>query len=308
MRRLTMNNNTILISAYFADLHLSEFGGRTKHLCESKYLPSLKSIKKTETPLYIWYDDRYHDEYYIRLRALTSEQDILEGYSLYDSSLYMRLRKLKMKKDINSYRSQRSYDFCINKLWMIERSLHHMPDYEYYWWMDMGLSYENLFPHKYFPFIHQENHWERFSECTLFCPELIKKLNQEASNKVSIFMINRPEHGVNRQEFPHYYDMGKTVIGGLFGGRKDIMQHFISKFLIFVEECIDQEKLYVEEVYLSIFYMMNPHMFNVYEFDTWYSQDQTHALDEYGQPPPGQAFFHHFEKLLDLKITEYQPI
>lgn len=306
------NDNTLLISAYFADLQLSEMGGRSRHLAECKYLPSLKSIKKTSTPMTIWIDERYAETYHQQLYRWLQEayqREMVLVYNLYTSAYYDTIRKLKVERSINSYGEQRSYDFCINKLKMISNSLDiYKDEFEYYWWIDAGLSYEVLYPYKYFPLIEVENHLERFSECDLMSPTLIQNLNALTEDKVTVFMINRPEHWVNVEEIPEYYTLGKTIIGGLFGGSRQAMQNLFAVIIPMVEGYLNKGQLYLEEVYLTLCYIHHPELFNVCAFDTWYSVNQKHALDSRGMPPKGKGFYHWIETLAGFPESTYETL
>jgi hypothetical protein len=295
-----MASDTLLISAYFSHLQQSEFGGRSQHLAECKYLYSLKSMKKMQTPMVVWLDARYKDEYINKITPLTYEQTKFECMNLLDSPYYQIIKELKSSKGIELFGKERSYDFCINKMLMIKRTLEMYPGYKYYWWIDAGLSYENNFPYKYFKYINDVGHQERFNECSLFDQPLIKGFNKQLQkNKVTAVMMTRAEHYIDPEEMPEIAGKSKTIIGGLFGGTKRMMVKMINELLPLMDAELAKGHLYLEEVYLTLLSARRPELFNLQTFDTWYSSDQKHALDEHGNPPPGDKFYEIFEKAFE---------
>lgn len=302
------NNQTLMISAYFADLHLTEMGGRRKNLCESKYIPSLKSLKKMEVPFAVWYDANYHHTYPSLLRTVLDGNDVLLPYNLFAGPFYSKIKRLKTKYQINGCGEQRTYDLFIHRVIMMQETLRLFPDYEYYWWIDAGLSYESLFPHKYLPFLKEQHHWQQFAECTVFRPCIVQNLNQDAGDQFSVFMINRCEYPWLNDLFSDFRELNKTIIGGLMGGKKEVFSNFLTDFIPFIDDLLDRDYLALDETYFTMFWMKHPELFKIHPFYTWYNDDHHFAHDERGKPPKGKAFFHWIEEMAEIPITPYEAV
>lgn len=301
------HKDTLLITAFFPYLKETEFGGRSWYLAEQKYLPSLKSISKTETEMLIWTQEERFQESFDKLKDFVPGTTYVQELSLWDSPRYHQIKELKFKKEIDSKGNERSYDFCINKLWMIRDAIVEMHDLDYYFFIDAGLSYHNNIPDQYIPLTDQEGNISRFAECTLFNPKMIDGLKEIADqDKIFCIMMSRPEHAIDYEELPEYYKLQKTIIGGLFGGNKKTMLKFIDGLLPFVEDHLNKGHLYLEEVYLSLYYIEHPELFHVEEFDLWWHPGFAcnFARQEDGSVLPGRKFYTILEKLNGIENND----
>lgn len=294
------HSNTLLITAYFPYLQNTEFGGRSWYLAEQKYLPSLRSIAKTKAPLFIWTQKEQFQESYHKLKEFVLPSSYIEAYSLFDSPLYSFIKELKVRKGINSQGNERSYDFCINKLLLIRDALVRFKDKEYCFFIDAGLSYHNNIPDQYFPHTQEEHNIARYAECSLFSPKLIDGLKKIADqNKIFTIMMTRPEHAIDLNELPEYVALKKTIIGGLFGGKRSMMLQWFNELIPFVVQHLKNNHLYLEEVYLSLFYLKHPTWFHVELFDLWWHSGFAcdFARLPNGKVLPGRKFYTILEKL-----------
>ena len=75
------------------------------------------------------------------------------------------------------------------------------------------------------------------------------------------------------QNYYNQYDSTLHVIGGLFGGKKEIMKWYVNEFQHSLKKITEETKrLYSEEHYMSLIYVNNRDKFKTYTFDIWWHE------------------------------------
>jgi len=146
--------------------------------------------------------------------------------------------------------------------------------YDYYYWIDAGLSHSGLIPNKY---LEQTNHERRYYESSLFNNVFLNNLIKFTGDK--FFMIGKENDknywsGTVDRKWYDQYDRKVHVIGGLFGGKKEIWDEIVTIFENYLEKLLPEDKrLYHEELIMSLMRVNHNDMFVLKEFDTWWCKD-----------------------------------
>jgi hypothetical protein len=168
--------------------------------------------------------------------------------------------------------------------------------YDYYYWIDAGLSHTGLIPEKYL----SGPGYRRYFESSLFNNKFLENLINKTNDKFLIISKENSrnfwENTVDRQ-FYKKYDNSVHIIGGLFGGKKEVLDTITTQFINNLKSVIEfQKKLFLEEHFLSLIYQNNKDIFTTLDFDVWWHEDN------YKESPPGfftknKSFYKILEEL-----------
>ena len=79
---------------------------------------------------------------------------------------------------------------------------------------------------------------------------------------------------VNELHF-NEYDNSRHIIGGFFGGKKELLNEIITLFKKYVYQVTEHDKrLYHEEDIMTLMYRNHPNLFVTLEFDIWWHEDE----------------------------------
>lgn len=264
---------TKFITAIYSDLYGSEFGGRPNR--RDHYRWSLLSLlKMTDADFVCYTSPREIDS--LKLFFYNENQINPEKLKLveYDLENHYFLELFKKYKDFDS--AKRS-DRCIEIQYMkfiwygFEDS-----SYDYYYWIDAGLSHCGLIPNKYLTpgGIHNRQYYES----PLFNNLMLNNLIRETGDKFTIIGKENEKNywsgTVNPKHFFNY-DRSYHVIGGLFGGKKELWDNILKLFNKYVYQVTEEDgRLYHEEDIMTLMYRNHEDMFNIYKFDIWWHENE----------------------------------
>lgn len=256
-----------IVSAIYNDLYGTSLGGRQGRI--DHYMYSLKSIMKIS-------DATFH--------VYTNDPDRISlffndcGYSnffIYTDDLYNTIYKEKINriKNIEDVKkSERCIELQYSKLEWINN---HLKDSDYTYWIDAGLCYSGLIPDKYLK-INTGYYYDRYYSSNIFSNKFMHNLIKESDRILVCAKENVRNFWENTIPYKYYkeYDASYHVIGGLFGGKSDMMKELIEKFRNLVTIILDNENhLYSEEHILSCLFVNNRNIFNPQFFDIWWHED-----------------------------------
>jgi hypothetical protein len=259
------------ITSIYSDLFGTEFGGRPGR--GGHYRFSLLSILKMTDADFLCY---------------TSDRELESLKQFFYTDNHVSPNKLEFKvfdiantkfKDlINQYKNieeTKNSDRCIE----VQYSKFHWwwnenKSYDYYYWIDAGLSHCGLIPLKYLTSKHPQG---RYYESSLFNNDFLKNLIEDTGDK---FLILGKENDrnfwsgtVNRKWYTEF-DRGLHIIGGLFGGHKDKWDEVVNLFENYVENIITEDKgIPHEENIMTLMYYNHKELFERKHFDIWWCRD-----------------------------------
>jgi hypothetical protein len=278
IKTLNFRNNiyntmsTRFITAIYSDLNGTELGGRPNR--GSHYRFSLLSLlKMTDADFLCYTSDR-------ELQSLKDffyeEHKILEDklkFSVFDIS------KPKFKDLIDSRKNVEEIkkgDRCIeiqyskwSWWWNEDKS------YDYYYWVDAGLSHCGLIPLKYLTY--DKHPMRRFYESTIFNNDFLKNLIEDTQDKFLILGKENDRNywsGTVNSKWYKEYDRSIHIIGGLFGGHRDKWDEMVTTFENYVQSILgSDEGLPHEEQIMTLMYFNHKELFVRKHFDIWWCRD-----------------------------------
>lgn len=292
------------ITSIYSNLYGTEFGGRINRGGHYKW--SLLSLLKMTDADFVCYTSKEE------LNDL--EKFFYEDYNIDKSKLHFRtfdLNECYFKEIINKYKNieeTKRSDRCIEIqymkfIWPLEED----QEYDYYFWIDAGLSHCGLIPSRYLSLtgLHARGYFESSLFNNTFLSNLIEKTGEK-------FILIGKENQRNYWSRPvnsvHYtnFDTSLHIIGGLFGGKKNVWNEVIKLFEESVYKVLDYDKiLYHEENLMTLIYFNNKDLFNVLEFDTWWHEEERlPGIDIVEHTKHNKSFYKILEELNNIKQND----
>ena len=259
------------ITSIYSDLYGTEFGGRINRGSHYRY-SLLSLLKMTDADFLCYTSDRelnslkefFYDEYKISPEKLE--------FKVFDIS------QTKFKDLINEYKNveeTKKSDRCIE----IQYSKFHWwwnedKSYDYYYWIDAGLSHCGLIPLKY---LTDDGLLRRYYESSLFNNEFLKNLIEDTKDKFLIIGKENDRNywsGTVDRKWYKEFDRGLHIIGGLFGGHRSKWDEVVGLFENYVENILKEDKTIPhEEQVMTVMYYNDKELFERKHFDIWWCRD-----------------------------------
>ena len=123
--------------------------------------------------------------------------------------------------------------------------------YDYYFWFDSGLSHTGIIPNKYL----SSEGYRGYFESSLFNSKFLDNLIEYIGDK---FLFVAKENSRNFWEgtvdskYYTNYDNSVHIIGGFFGGKKELWDDVVNTFDKYVRQVLpEQNRLFYEEHFMS---------------------------------------------------------
>jgi hypothetical protein len=259
------------ITCIYSDLYGTEFGGRPGRVGHYRW-SLLSLLKMTDADFTCYTSEReieslktfFYDGHNISPERLE--------FKLFDITKTRHSENLYKIKDVDGIKKG---DRCLEIQYLkFEWFDHEDGSYDYYYWIDAGLSHVGLFPNRYLTSTHLE---QRYYECSLFNNDFLKQLIEFTDDK--FFMIGKDNErnywsGTVDPKWYTKYDRSIHVIGGLFGGHVSKWKHIVDLFDDYLTKIMVEDKDHpYEELIMSLMSVNHPELFNKKFFDTWWSEN-----------------------------------
>jgi hypothetical protein len=290
-----------IITSIYSDLHGTDFGGRPSR--GGHYRWSLLSLLKMSDADFICYTsqkelDDLENFFYIENNVDRNKLKIV----VYDLNNHYFLNLFKKYKN---YENAKLGDRCIEIqymkfIWFKYEEL----SYDYYFWFDAGLSHCGLIPNKYLE--KHGIHNSQYYSSELFNNKLLTNIVNNYEDKFKIISKENQRNywsgTVNPKHF-NEFNSSRHVIGGFFGGRKELWTTIIDLFEKYVYQVTESDNyLYHEEDIMTLMFRNHPELFHSYEFDTWWHEDERiSGLDINEHLKINKSFYKILEELNDIK-------
>lgn len=262
---------TKFITCIYSDLAGTEMGGRSSRGGHYQY-SLLSLLKMTDADFVCYTSDREIE----RLkRFFYTQNNISEDklkFVIYD------LKKTKFQELLlrhKNYEDAKTGDRCIEIQWSkFAWWWNEDKSYDYYFWIDAGLSHCGLIPNKYLTSsLHPQG---RYYESNLFSNSFLSNLIEDTEGKFLILGKDNERNywsGTVNEKWYNKYDRSIHIIGGMFGGNRNTWDNIVNIFENYVNEITPVERVYHEEVIMSLMYQNHKDLFVRKHFDIWWCPD-----------------------------------
>jgi hypothetical protein len=146
--------------------------------------------------------------------------------------------------------------------------------YDYYYWIDAGLSHCGLIPDKY---LTETRPMRSYYESNLFNNNFLHNLIKDTNDKFLLIGKENDRNFWSGTVDPKWYvqyDRSIHIIGGLFGGHRDNWGEVVSLFENYLKSItLDSKSLYHEEHIMSLMWVNHKNLFVRKHFDIWWCPD-----------------------------------
>ena len=259
-----------IITCIYSDLSSLNMGGRSHR--KDHYRFSLLSLMKMSNADFLCYTSEREIEdlknFFYILHNVSEEKLKFEVYDLTNSDYADVLNPMK-EPSVSSV-SDRSYEIQYSKFsWYNKED----KSYDYYFWFDSGLSHTGLIPDKYL----SGKGYQVYFESSLFNDNFLNNLLNYCEDK---FVIVAKENSRNYWEgtvdnqYYNLYDNSVHIIGGFFGGKKELWEKVVPTFDQYVRLILPvQKRFFYEEHFMSLMYQNHKEWFKTLNFDIWWHED-----------------------------------
>ena len=259
-----------IITCIYSDLSSLNMGGRSHR--KDHYRFSLLSLMKMSNADFLCYTSEREIEdlknFFYILHNVSEEKLKFKVYDLTNSDYADVLNPMK-EPSVSSV-SDRSYEIQYSKFsWYNKED----KSYDYYFWFDSGLSHTGLIPDKYL----SGKGYQVYFESSLFNDNFLNNLLNYCEDK---FVIVAKENSRNYWEgtvdnqYYNLYDNSVHIIGGFFGGKKELWEKVVPTFDQYVRLILPvQKRFFYEEHFMSLMYQNHKEWFKPLNFDIWWHED-----------------------------------
>jgi hypothetical protein len=289
-----------IITSIYSNLYGTELGGRIGR--HGHYRWSLLSLLKMSDADFICYtcEEEYEDlkNFFYVENNISEKQLKIVVFDLWNTEVKELISKFK------NVESTKQSDRCIEIqymkfFWFLNEDM----SYDYYYWFDAGLSHCGLIPNKYLA--KHGIHNSQYYQSDLFNNDFLNNLIQKTEDKFIIVAKENQRNywsgTVNPIHFNNH-DMSYHVIGGFFGGKKELWSRIVMLFTKYIHQVSHHDnRLYHEEDIMTLMFRNHPELFTNLEFDTWWHEDERiSGLDMNEHLKINKSFYKILEELNNL--------
>lgn len=261
------------ITAIYSDLNGTDLGGRPSRGGHYRY-SLLSLLKMTNADFLCYTSDREIESlknFFYEVHGVSQDKLKFQTFDLYQTKFKDLFAKRKNVEDIK--KGDRCLEIQYSKFswwWNEDKS------YDYYYWIDAGLSHSGLIPVKYLTNSGAER---RYYESSLFNNDFLKNMIEDTSDKFLLLGKENDRNywsGTVPQKYYFNYDRSIHIIGGLFGGHRDRWDQIITLFEDYATKILSDEEIPAlphEEQVMSLMYFNHQDLFVRKHFDIWWCKD-----------------------------------
>jgi hypothetical protein len=290
-----------IITSIYSDLNGTELGGRTGRY--GHYRWSLLSLLKMTNADFICYTSESEIEslknFFYEENKINENKLKFVVFDLYDTEVKKLINKYK---DIeNTKKSDRCIEIQYMKFfWFLDEDM----SYDYYYWFDAGLSHCGLIPRKYLA--KKGINGSEYYDTNLFNNNFLNNLINFSEDKFVVVAKENVRNywsGMVGNEHFKNFDSSLHLIGGFFGGKKELWARIIMLFTKYIYEVsFVDNRIYHEEEILTLMYRNHEELFKKLDFDTWWHEDERlPGLDIVEHTNNNKSFYKILEELNGIK-------
>jgi hypothetical protein len=293
---------TKLVTSFYTDITGFPFFGHGAIARHERYLHSLRAISNTGEEIICFCNKTQIKmlQEYINLHNLNNVK--LKISNLNDLPNLDKMIEIKKKTDrFNTY-----HEVDWNKFYLLSKEIDE--DYDYLYWIDVGLSHPGIMLDKYNPDIDKADgmsatYWN-YSYTNLFKPELFEKINDFVGDKLLNLGNKTFFHSVLELNnvLEKNIDYSSLTVGGIIGGNMKNMEWFINEFNKYSEMSLSKDTILNHEAIMATITNENKDRFSTFEFVTWYHDDYWSKTPYFDVDSIKDLvhFAHFFDKILKI--------
>jgi hypothetical protein len=289
---------TKIVTSIYSDLYGTKFGGRIGR--KDHYRWSLLSLLKMTDAFFVCYTSK--EEYDSLVNFFYVQNNISEEllkFKIFDLEKNDTIELINKWKNLeNTKKSDRCIEIQYMKFfWTIKE----LENYENVFWFDSGLSHSGIIPDKYLD-IKSSNTNRHYYESRIFNNYFLEQLINFSETK---FVL------VSKENFRNYwsgtvnpihfnkYDSSRHIIGGFFGGKKELWNKIVYLFTKYIYKVTEHDKrLYHEEDILTLIFNNHRELFKTLEFDVWWHENNVTKDSPSDFLIKNKSFYKVFEDLI----------
>lgn len=260
------------MTAIYSNLHGTEFGGRASR--GTHYRWSLLSLlKMTDADFTCFTSGSEYDELtnFFHVKNGISEKKLqIKIFELEESVFYNKLYEIKSKKIEDYKNSDRCLEIQYNKFFWFD---YEDKSYDYYYWIDAGLSHCGLLPDKW---LNKDQGYEsQYYSTDVFDNKFLTNLIDFTGEKIFIIAKDNLRNywsGTVDRKYYINFNQDHHIIGGLFGGCIEKFQNLVDLFKRYLYTLLNEDHAPMEENILSLINVNHPDLFVRKYFDVWWHQ------------------------------------
>lgn len=293
---------TKLVTAFYTNIIGHPFYGHESFSRHERYLHSLRTLNNLNNEIICYCNEEQFNllQEYCNTFNLNNVTLKVSNLSDYPNSDRMK----EIKDSTNDFKFYHEVDW--NKFYLLEKE--YDENYDYIYWIDVGLSHRGLFLLKYNPYADKidglSRTYENYSFLGIFNPQLFEKINNWVGDK----LIN-----ISNQQISHNPGLLNTTmetsipyksmsVGGIIGGKTSLLKWYINEFKNSSVKSLNKNVILNHEAIMSHIYENTQDNFRTFEFQTWYHDDFWRTTPEFNNNTIKDKihFVHFFEH--ELKI------
>jgi len=287
------------ITCIYSNLYETEFGGRVARYHHYRW--SLLSLLKMSEADFLCYTSE--DEIDDLKNFFYAENGIPKKklkFKIFDLTNVKHYDIIKKYRDVGGYKhKERCYEIQYCKFfWMLSERWTH----DYYFWVDAGLCHIGLIPTKHL--MNNGKNGQEYYNSELFDNTFLNKVIEKIGDRIFLFekenIRNFWDHTIP-ENFYKEYDNSGHIIGGMFGGKKNIVKLYCKIFeKVFLDVTQKTNRLWYEENIMTLIYYNNKEMFKTFLFDTWWHEESGISGLEPNYFNKNKSFYRLLEEIKEI--------
>lgn len=271
------------VTCKFTGLHGTKLCGRLNR--EYVYQYSLRGIAQCGD-IIVNYTQPYDTEIHVPYFEKEGIKNVIDvEYDLTRSPYHARVDAIKDLHPIYHTDvgwTHRNSEIMLSKFHWVEEQLQKIDADDMLYWIDCGLSHGGIIAQSFNPLSKDAQYYrdEKPSEMKqepshrndlIFNKDFSKRLDAYAGDKVMLVCANADPHGDGLEYDNH---VRQWPCGGLWGGKRRMLEPFIARFKELADEILATNKLVKEESIMAV--ILNEHedwFRHDFTFATWYHPD-----------------------------------
>lgn len=277
----------IFVSAIYSNGVDSIVGGRGRNI--DFYFSSLRNIANLDIPFVLYTEpenvEKSHnllDPYFKNLKIIPYE---LSSFVYYQQFINWKSQNV----NFDNYLNDRNEILCFSKPYWVKDVIDNgyysdlNPDNQYLW-IDSGLTHHGIFPEKIggveLLVKYPDGYYCPHNANNIFCPDLANKLSNYISSLGKLFFCSLAWQGdsfrilntlsKNGFSITNAHSITEHLIGGIFGGHKQLFLEFFNKYSDMLKLFLDNGIHSYEEQIFSALNYIDGDLVHREKFDTWW--------------------------------------